>query len=85
MGEAKRRRDAGEPLWRWKDPSREPPPDDAHNLVVLVEVTCPCAKGGQVALCAGRMEGEWVIAPFEHEFEILRWLKLPEFPRIGVH
>lgn len=81
MGEAKRRRETGEPLWRWKNPTKEPPPREAYGLVVLVTITCDCAKGGQVALTAGRMDGEWVIEDFEHDFEIMRWLRLPDFPK----
>lgn len=81
MGEAKRRRDAGEPAPRWKRPSIEPPPRDARNLVVSVTITCECAQGGQVTLTAGRINGEWIIEPFDHSFEIDYWLKLPELPR----
>lgn len=80
MGEAKRTAELGLSPNRWRDIRREPPPDDAHGLLVLVVVTCDCAKGAQVALCAGRMNGEWVIDQFEHSFEIDYWMRLPDFP-----
>lgn len=68
------------PLTRWKDIRREAPPRDAHDLVVLVTITCDCGKGGQLALPAGRLNGEWVISGFNHSFDIEYWLRLPEFP-----
>jgi hypothetical protein len=64
----------------WKDPRHDPPPRDAHGLVVLVTITCACGKGGQVALPAGRVGAEWIIGEFEHSFEIDYWLRLPDFP-----
>ena len=79
MGEAKRRREAGDPLLRWKDVRREPPPANGYGLAVLVVITCDCGKGGQVALPAGRQNGRWVI-DFNHSCEIEYWLRLPAFP-----
>ncbi|GAB4227955.1 MAG: hypothetical protein Kow0032_07690 [Methyloligellaceae bacterium] len=86
MGEAKRRREAGEAIWRWKDVRREPPPENAYRLAVLAVITCECAKGGQVALTASRIDGQWVL-DFNHSCEIEYWLRLPEFmpPRLQVN
>lgn len=81
MGEAKRRAEAGAPTMRWKCLKTEMPPDNHPRLVVLAIITCPCAAGAQIPLNAARVEGEWVIAPFEHIFEIEYWLELPEYPK----
>lgn len=78
MGEAKRKTGAA-PL-EWRDVKTDVPPRDAHGLVVLVVVTCNCAKGAQVALSAGRKDDQWVIEPFEHSYEIDYWMRLPAFP-----
>lgn len=67
--------------WRWKDPAKEMPPDDADFLVVLARITCDCAKGALVTICAGRENGEWMVQPCEHDFEIERWLMLPDLPQ----
>lgn len=80
MGEAKRRREAGEPMLRWQRLSEVPPPDDAAGLVVQVRITCQCARDGRMALPAGRQGGEWVIgSDISHSFEIEAWLRLPPF------
>lgn len=64
----------------WKDPRFVSPPHEGHGLVVLVTITCQCGKGGQVALPAGRIKGEWIIGHFDHAYEITHWIRLPEFP-----
>jgi hypothetical protein len=68
-------------MLRWRDIKKHAPPDDALGVAILVEVTCKCAKGGIVALMAGRQNGEWIIQDFKHEFDITHWLKLPPFVR----
>lgn len=65
---------------KWNDIRDREPPANGHGLVVLVQITCPCGKGGQLSLSAGRIDGEWVIEPFEHSFEIDYWMQLPAFP-----
>lgn len=65
---------------RWNDIRTTQPPRDAFGIVVLVQITCSCGKGGQLVLTAGRIAGEWIIEPFEHSFEIDYWMQLPAFP-----
>ena len=81
MGEAKNNINGP---WRWHRIGGEPLPRNEVGLVVQVRLTCSCAPGGLVALPAGRLDGEWVIGDFEHQFEIEAWMKLPPFlPRLS--
>lgn len=64
----------------WKNALTEKPPRDAHGLVVLVQITCECGKGGQIALPASRIAGEWMIGHFPHQFEIDYWARLADYP-----
>lgn len=64
----------------WKNALTEKPPRDAHGLVVLVQLTCECGKGGQLILAAGRVDGEWILSPCNHRFEIDYWARLPDYP-----
>lgn len=64
----------------WKNALTEQPPRDAMGLVVLVQLTCECGKGGQLVLSAARMAGEWVLSPCNHHFEIDYWARLEDYP-----
>lgn len=64
----------------WKNALTEKPPRDAARLVVLVQLTCECGKGGQMVLAAARINGEWLLSPCEHHFEIDYWARLWDYP-----
>ena len=53
-------------------------PRDAWPLAVAVRITCDCGKGGIVVLSGGRVNGEWHLGDFEHQFDIVEFLELPK-------
>ena len=85
MGEAKRRRDAGETPDRWK-PVAEAPATIHGPVAVECKILCSCAgrPGGMTVISAFRQDGHW-ISDCKHDIEPTTYLVLPTPPSFRRH